>query len=131
MFLYGLFERKGVKRMNEKQREFYKLYNKGGEKMKVKSWLEIAKENEGKIKAKLKEAEKMAVETEENDTFAVLLYDDGDLYISRYPFAYKFAGYAPSGNYTIVCTFDAFDYEYYKNDVDIIFDSFIERISKE
>lgn len=32
--------------MNEKQREFYKLYNKGGEKMKVKSWLEIVKQNE-------------------------------------------------------------------------------------
>jgi len=73
----------------------------------------------------------MAVETEENDTFAVLLYDDGDLYISRYPFAYTFAGYAPSGNYIIVDAFDAWDYENFQDDIDIIFDSFIERISKE
>lgn len=32
--------------MNEKQKEFYKLYSKGGEEMEGKSWLEIVKQNE-------------------------------------------------------------------------------------
>jgi len=114
--------------MNEKQKEFYELYKKGGKNMKGKSWWEIAKENEAKIKAKLKEAELMAVKTEENDTFAVLLYDDGDLYISRYPFAYEFAGYAPNGDYKIVCTFDAWDYDVYKDDIELVFNSFIEKL---
>lgn len=31
--------------MNEKQKEFYKLYNKGGKRMEGKSWLEIVKQN--------------------------------------------------------------------------------------
>jgi hypothetical protein len=40
------FQTKGGKHMNEKQKEFYKLYSKGGEEMEGKSWLEIVKQNE-------------------------------------------------------------------------------------
>jgi len=40
------FQTKGGKHMNEKQKEFYKLYSKRGEEMEGKSWLEIVKQNE-------------------------------------------------------------------------------------